>query len=189
MLVLVFSATIIDTITSTIMSEATVFSGLLRPIMFANNMASVRHNALNLLYDIRDSSVILFAILMFIFIYANVGHLVFRDMNEGFLYFPNLAEGTFQMIILITTANFPDVMLPAYDVSYWWSFFFIAYLVIGLYCLLNFLLAQIFNNLSKRLASQGAALLGKGEKFLKEFIDRHDTAAQEKSYLTQTECE
>jgi len=155
-LAIVFFCIVVDCVVSIIMFKSTFISSLLRPIIFGSSLSSVRHNALNLLYDIRDSGVVLFSILVFIFVYANVGHLVFRNMNEGFLYFPNLYEGTYQMLILITTANFPDVMLPAYNVSFWWSFFFISFLLIGLYCLLNFLLAQIFNGFSKRLASQGS---------------------------------
>jgi len=32
-------------------------------------------------------------------------------------------------------------------------------------------------------------MLAKQERYLKEFIDRYDSATQKKSYLTQTECE
>ena len=48
------------------------------------------------------------------------------------------------MLILLTTANFPDIMLPAYNVNFMYSIFFISYLMIGLYFLLSLLLANIF---------------------------------------------
>jgi two pore calcium channel protein len=61
------------------------------------------------------------------------------------------------MTILLTTSNFPDVMLPAYFNSSYSVIFFIIYLVLGLYFLLNTLLATIFTNYKKRLEARAAA--------------------------------
>jgi len=49
------------------------------------------------------------------------------------------------MFILLTTANFPDVMLAAYNVSFWSSMYFVIYLSLGLYLFLNLLLANVFS--------------------------------------------
>ena len=57
------------------------------------------------------------------------------------------------MIILVTTANFPDVMLPAYEKNYWWMLYFVSFLLLGLYFMMNFLLANVFNNFKDRLES------------------------------------
>ncbi len=46
---------------------------------------------------------------------------------------------------LLTTANFPDVMLDAYRLSPFYSIFFVSFLFIGLYTLLNFTLALVYN--------------------------------------------
>ena len=45
------------------------------------------------------------------------------------------------MLVLITTANFPDIMLPSYDRHSLAALFFVVYLVIGLYFLMNLVLA------------------------------------------------
>jgi two pore calcium channel protein len=58
------------------------------------------------------------------------------------------------MAILLTTSNFPDVMLPAYYESSFSVIFFIIYLILGLYFLLNTLLATIFTNYKKRLQAR-----------------------------------
>ena len=58
------------------------------------------------------------------------------------------------MIILMTTANFPDIMLPAYAENYWVMLFFVSYLIFGLYLLMNFLLANVFNKFRDRLEEQ-----------------------------------
>ena len=60
---------------------------------------------------------------------------------EGFLYFENVSISYYNMLILLTTANFPDVMLPAYNVNFFWAIYFISFLILGLYALLNLLLA------------------------------------------------
>ena len=58
---------------------------------------------------------------------------------------PNMGDTVFNMIVLMTTSNYPDVMLPAYQANRWMSFFFISYLFFGLFLILNLLLAIIFN--------------------------------------------
>ena len=57
------------------------------------------------------------------------------------MYFDNVVNSYYSMLILLTTANFPDVMLPAYNVSFFWSIYFVSFLILGLYALLNLLLA------------------------------------------------
>lgn len=39
------------------------------------------------------------------------------------------------MFICLTTSNFPDVMLPAYNANRWYVLYFISYLTLGLYFL------------------------------------------------------
>ena len=79
------------------------------------------------------------------------------------------------MLILLTTANFPDVMLPAYNVSFFWAFYFISFLILGLYALLNLLLAQVFNSFRARLQNQIVVYLKKMEKYLEKFFKKYDT--------------
>uniref|UniRef100_A0A670KCW2 Ion transport domain-containing protein n=1 Tax=Podarcis muralis TaxID=64176 RepID=A0A670KCW2_PODMU len=56
---------------------------------------------------------------------------------EGLPYFSNYLEIVFDMYVLVTTANSPDVMMPAYDFS-WWYFF----------------LAVVYNNYRKHLKNE-----------------------------------
>lgn len=55
------------------------------------------------------------------------------------------------MMTLITTANFPDVMLPGYLENFLNGIFFISYLMIGIFFLLSLLLAVVFNKYKGRL--------------------------------------
>ena len=148
-------------------------------------MASVRSNAVTLAHDFKDSSVILLSIFMFVLIYSALGHFVFQYSIEGYIYFDSLPNSYYNMLILLTTANFPDVMLPAYNISFWWSFYFVSFLLLGLYALLNLLLAQVFNSFRNRLVEQGIHYLKKMERYLDKFFKRFDI--NEKEYLDPTE--
>lgn len=55
------------------------------------------------------------------------------------------------MLVLLTTANYPDIMLPAYAQSRLYSIFFIAYLLFGLFFLFNLVLAVFYNKYKTQL--------------------------------------
>eukprot|EP01132_Coremiostelium_polycephalum_P002805 gene2805-3487_t len=60
-------------------------------------------------------------------------------------YFNSTLTSFLNMMVLITTANFPDVMLPAYYKSHYLAIFFILYLGFGLYLGLNFIIAFVYH--------------------------------------------
>ena len=103
-----------DMILSIVEVKRPYFSGFVRPFIVATFNNSVRHNFMELLKDLRESLVVLFFIFLFVFIYANIGKIFYRSSYEGYSYFSDLPTAYYNMLILLTTANFPDVMLPAY---------------------------------------------------------------------------
>lgn len=56
-----------------------------------------------------------------------------RTIPDDDAYFGNFETSFISMFVLLTTANFPDVMLPSYAESAWSPLFFISYLIIVLY--------------------------------------------------------
>jgi hypothetical protein len=54
------------------------------------------------------------------------------------------------MFIAFTSENYPNVMLPAYNASRWSGFFFYAFEIIGIFFLLNILLAAVIKNYRER---------------------------------------
>ena len=146
-----FSIIIIDNIVAIALFKRPFLSNLMRPVVFGFFLHLVRVSARQFVNDIRDSVTLLVAIFAFIGFYSLVGVYLFRYTFEGYWYFAAFDEALYNMIILMTTANFPDVMLPAYTVNYWNMLFFVSYLIIGLYFMMSFLLANVFNKFKERL--------------------------------------
>ena len=70
----------------------------------------------------------------------------------------------------MTTANFPDVMLPAYGMSPAYTIFFLLYMILGLYFLFNLVLAVVYTNYTWRVEQQMEDFETKRNNFLKSFF-------------------
>ncbi|KAM8945491.1 two pore channel protein 2-like [Pelodytes ibericus] len=73
---------------------------------------------------------------------------------EGEPYFENYLEGVFNLYVLVTTSNSPDIMMPAYDYNWWYSIFFIAYIILNTYIFMSVFLAVVYNNYRKHLKNE-----------------------------------
>lgn len=117
----------------------------------------------------------MFAILAYILIFATMGFYLYIGTLEGVTYFKDIYDSAFNLMILLTTANFPDVMLPAYADSRVNCLFFIMFLIIGLFFLLNLLLAVFFNSYKRILEERVAKRQNERSVFFKRMIKRYDT--------------
>lgn len=64
-------------------------------------------------------------------------------------HFDTLDASFISLFVCLTTANFPDVMMPSYERSRWSPLFFILFLGVGLYFLQNLLLAVAIEHFGK----------------------------------------
>lgn len=66
--------------------------------------------------------------------------------QEGEKYFSTAADALESLLVLLTTANHPDVMMPIYQYNRFSALYFILFLGIGTYIILNLLIAVIYNH-------------------------------------------
>uniref|UniRef100_A0A8C6PX20 Two pore segment channel 3 n=1 Tax=Nothobranchius furzeri TaxID=105023 RepID=A0A8C6PX20_NOTFU len=73
---------------------------------------------------------------------------------EGYPYFTDYLEIVFQLYVLVTTANSPDVMMPAYNAGSLFTIFFILYILINTYIFMSVFLAVVYNSYKKYLKEE-----------------------------------
>ncbi|XP_052424615.1 two pore segment channel 3 [Carassius gibelio] len=73
---------------------------------------------------------------------------------DGSPYFTDYLDIVFNLYVLVTTANSPDVMMPAYNYSVFFSIFFILYIAINTYSFMTFFLVIVYKNYKKYLKEE-----------------------------------
>ncbi|XP_077811378.1 two pore channel protein 1 isoform X5 [Macaca mulatta] len=112
----------------------------------------IRRNLRQIFQSLPPFMDILLLLLFFMIIFAILGFYLFSP-NPSDPYFSTLENSIVSLFVLLTTANFPDVMMPSYSRNPWSCVFFIVYLSIELYFIMNLLLAVVFdtfNDIEKR---------------------------------------
>ncbi|XP_070712716.1 two pore segment channel 3 [Pempheris klunzingeri] len=89
---------------------------------------------------------------------------------DGSPYFTSYLEIVFDLYVLVTTANSPDVMMPAYNASFIFAIFFILYILINTYIFMSVFLAVVYNNYKKHLKEEVRQLVrAKRHKMVRAF--------------------
>ncbi|XP_045469112.1 two pore channel protein 1-like [Harmonia axyridis] len=117
----------------------------LRPIFLVDTRAcgAVRRFIRQILQSLPPILDMLVLLLFFVCSYALLGYYLFSQHTTN-LYFRTLPDSFVSMFVLLTTANFPDVMMPSYAISKWSALFFISYISTVLYVLMNLMLAVVY---------------------------------------------
>ncbi|XP_064227884.1 two pore channel protein 2-like [Aotus nancymaae] len=136
------------------------WSRALRPVFLINfpESCQIRRAFRSLRNTLPD---ILYVFLLFMFsvlMFSLMALRLFGDRGlktaEGSPYFENILEIAFELYVLVTTANSPDIMMPAYDFNWWYSLYFIIYIIINTYIFMSVFLAVVYNNYRKHLKNE-----------------------------------
>ncbi|XP_061584965.1 two pore segment channel 3 [Cololabis saira] len=99
---------------------------------------------------------------------------------NGAPYFTKYLDIVFELYVLVTTANSPDVMMPAYNANSVFAIFFILYILINTYIFMSVFLAVVYNNYKKHLKEEVRQLVrAKRHKMVRAFSvlqERRDDA-------------
>uniref|UniRef100_A0A667XEK3 Two pore segment channel 3 n=1 Tax=Myripristis murdjan TaxID=586833 RepID=A0A667XEK3_9TELE len=96
----------------------------------------------------------IFSVLMFSLMALKL--FVKRDLKttEGEPYFTHYLDIVFDLYVLVTTANSPDVMMPAYNANFFFAIFFFLYILVNTYIFMSVFLAVVYNSYKKYLKEE-----------------------------------
>lgn len=92
--------------------------------------------------------------LLFLLFSSWLAYVIFEDTVQGNMVFTSFGTTLYQMFVLFTTSNNPDVWIPAYKASRWYCLFFVLYVLIGVYFVTNLILAVVYDSFKSQLAKQ-----------------------------------
>ncbi|KAL4585266.1 hypothetical protein LXL04_009882 [Taraxacum kok-saghyz] len=115
--------------------------------------------------DLRDSMVVLAGMLstylnvlalffLFLVFSSWLAYVIFEDTQQGTAIFMSYPATLYQMFVLFTTSNNPDVWIPAYKSSRWSAIFFVLYVLLGVYFVTNLILAVVYDSFKCELVKQ-----------------------------------
>ncbi|RVE47915.1 hypothetical protein evm_007429 [Chilo suppressalis] len=132
----------------------------LRPIFLVDtrHCGGVRRFIRQILQSLPPIIDMLGLLMFFVATYSLLGYYLFSEhVDNG--HFQTISDSFVSMFVLLTTANFPDVMMPSYAKSKWYALFFILYIITVLYVLMNLMLAVVYEAFTRIEREKCRALL------------------------------
>ena len=148
-------------------------AAFVRPLMLVCLFRTIRQYTFRYLYVIKDSMPMVLFTLVYLCYFSWVFQKIFAGTLEGVQYMSTYPDAVFNMLVLLTTSNYPDVMLPAVQENRLYFFLFFTYLILGLFLILNLLLAIIYSNFKNHFESQIGNREEDRTKFLYEKFKYH----------------
>lgn len=124
---------------------------LLRPFFLMQNSSMMKKTLKCIRSSLPEMASVLLLLGVHLCVFTMFGMLLFTGKEgdgqdrERLMYFRNLPEALTSLLVLLTTANNPDVMTPAYSKNRAYAIFFIGFTLIGSLFLMNLLTAIIYN--------------------------------------------
>uniref|UniRef100_A0A6G1S7J6 Two pore calcium channel protein 1 n=1 Tax=Aceria tosichella TaxID=561515 RepID=A0A6G1S7J6_9ACAR len=85
--------------------------------------------------------------LFFMFVFSIFGFYMFASNNY---YFSDMPKTVGNLLVLATTANLPDIMMPSYAVSRWSAVYFVLFIIIHLFLFTNLTMAAVYEIFTRK---------------------------------------
>jgi len=137
--------------------ESVRWSRCLRPLLIINipEGRQIRRAFRNIRRTLPGVVSVLILFFLVLFLFAIMFHKLFKNKGmvkvDGSPYFANFFDSYWDLYVLVTTANNPDIMMPAYDQRGFYSVFFVIFETVCLYIFMSIFLAVVYNNYRNNL--------------------------------------
>ena len=124
-----------DLIAGLCMNKFPLLNFVLRAFVYIYMIRRIRRNIVRIGKVLWRTKTIFFLLFLNIVLFAFIGFFLFNNSS----YFYNIIQGILQLYILLSTCNFPDIMLETFKVSKMSVFYFAIYVSINFFILLSYL--------------------------------------------------
>ncbi|XP_042433296.1 two pore calcium channel protein 1 [Zingiber officinale] len=121
---------------------------------------------------------------LFLLFSSWLAYVIFEDTEQGESMFTSYGTTLYQMFVLFTTSNNPDVWVPAYKSSRWSCIFFVLYILLGVYFLTNLILAVVYDSFKNQLAKQVFQM----DLMRKNILEKAFNLINVSGYLNKQQC-
>jgi len=123
----------------------------LRPVVVVLLFKTQRSNFTLIGQTLKDSAITLILIFAYVAYFAFFATMLFYTTFEGVAVTQSTAASYWQFLVLLTTENYPDMFLIAYNANWISVLFFWVFIIFGIFYLLSILLATVFQNYKHRV--------------------------------------
>ncbi|KAL5715510.1 mitochondrial thiamine pyrophosphate transporter [Ranunculus cassubicifolius] len=157
-----------------------------RIVFFTFNLRELRACAVTICGMLGMYANVLALGLLFLLFSSWLAYIIFEDTQQGNIMFYSYGVTLYQMFVLFTTSNNPDVWIPAYKESRWYSLFFVIYVLLGVYFLTNLILAVVYDSFKEQLVKQVSEMDTMRKGILGKAFNLIDN--QQRGFLDKEQC-
>ncbi|XP_048327478.1 two pore calcium channel protein 1 isoform X1 [Ziziphus jujuba] len=158
----------------------------IRVIFFILNTRELRSTILILAGMLGTYLNVLALGLLFLLLSSWVAYVMFEDTQQGKTVFTSYGTTVYQMFVLFTTSNNPDVWIPAYKSSRWFSIFFVLYVLLGVYFVTNLILAVVYDSFKVQLVKEVSEMDHMRKRILEKAFNLLDKNSV--GYIKKEQC-